>query len=191
MARNPVPEKWTVTDYLEYEVESGIRHEYIDGEIFAMSGGTDKHSLIIANINGSLWQSAKETDCRVYSTDMRVKVSETKYLYSDLSIVFGTAQFDDDNHTMLTNPTVVIEVTSDTSESYDKGIKAEFYRSIESLQAYLVIDQDRIQAQIFTREPDSWRFQQYNDIQQIILLPDLELPLSDVYFDIRFDDSAN
>lgn len=156
MARNPVPEKWTVADDLTYEVKSGIRHEYVDGEIFAMSGGTDKHSLSIANINGSLWQSAKETDCRVYSTDMRVKVSETKYLYPDLSIVCGTA---------------------------------EFYRSIESLQAYLVIDQDRIQAQIFTREPDSWRFQQYNDIQQIIPLPDLELPLSDVYFDIRFDES--
>lgn len=189
MATNPIPQKWTVEAYLAHELETGIRHEYVDGEIFAMSGGTDKHSLIIANITGALWQKGRQSSCRVYSSDMRVKISDTKYLYPDLSVVCGESTFDDDRHTQLTNPTLVVEVTSPSSQSYDKGIKAEYYRTLSSLQAYLVIDQHQIQAQLFQRQSQGWLLRQFNLIQQAIPLNFLnyDLPLHDVYFDISFD----
>lgn len=192
MASDPLSQEWTVEEYLAYEQETDSRYEYIDGEIVAMSGGTDKHSLIIANTNGSLWQPLRNSSCRVYSSDMRIKVSNSKYLYPDLTVVCGQAEFDEDNHTTLTNPTLVIEVTSPSSESYDKGIKAEFYRSVSSVQAYLVIDQHQINAQLYLRQVDSWLLKQFDEIKQTIplLFLNYNLPLSDVYFDIDLE-SAN
>ena len=189
MASNPLPQKWTVEEYLAYEEEMDTRYEYIDGEVVAMSGGTDKHSLIIANITGSLWQPLRKSPCRVYSSDMRIKVSQSKYLYPDLSVVCGQAQFDEDNHTTLTNPTLVIEVTSPSSESYDKGIKAEYYRNLPSVKAYLVIDQHQMKAQLFLRQTDSWLLTQYDELKQSIPLPfvDYNLPLRDIYFDIELE----
>lgn len=114
----------TVEEYLAYEKETGIKHEYIDGEIFAMSGGTDRHSQIKANCIVEVGYQLRKNTCILYDSDMKVKVSESKYVYPDFSIVCEKAIFADDAHTMLINPTLVAEVTSDSSKSYDKIQKA-------------------------------------------------------------------
>ena len=188
---DPLPKKWLVDVYLTYEERSDIRHEYIDGEVRTIPDATDTHSLISSNIKGSLWQKTRETSCRIYSSEMRVKVSETKFLYPDLSIVCGNAEFADENRTMITNPTLVIEVTSPLSESYDKGIKADYYQSLPSLQAYLIIDQHQIQAQLYVRQGDDWLLRRFHDLNRSIPLLNFDLPLSDIYFDIHFDDKVS
>jgi len=187
MASNPI-RKWTVEDYLAFDEESDIKHEFMDGEIYAMSGGTRKHSVIIANISGALWQATKGTTCRTHSSEMRVKIGED-YFYPDVSAVCETEEFEDEKELALLNPTVVIEVTSKSSQNFDKGIKADLYRSLDSVQAYLVVEQNQCFAQLSTRHDEGWLLRQFDQIHQSIPLAvlNLNLPMSDVYLDVEFE----
>lgn len=190
MATERTEKFWTVEEYLAYEQETGIKHEYIDGEIFAMSGGTDNHSEIAVNCTIELSVPLRgRAGCRRFNSDMKVKISERKYVYPDFSIVCGKAEFSDDAHAMLTNPTLVAEVTSDSSKSYDKIKKAEFYRSLTSLQIYLIIDQDRPHAELYVRQEKVWIFQEFNSLEDVIPLDVIgcTLPMSEVYRDIELD----
>ncbi len=188
MATNPI-QKWTVEDYLAFDDASDVKHEYMDGEIYAMSGGTESHSKIILNIGGALWQATKGSGCRTHSSEMRVKVAEKKYFYPDVSAVCGQAKFDDEKNITLINPTLIVEVTSASSESFDKGIKANFYRSLESLQHYLVVDQNQLYAQLSTRQDGGWFLQQFTLRTESIPLEALNVDLAmvDVYLDVEFD----
>jgi len=121
MATNPVPRKWTVEEYLAYEEETGIKHEYIDGEIYAMSGGTENHSLITMNTTFAVQSQLRGSSCRVHSSDMRIKISDLRYFFPEFSVVCGKAEFDDEKRTMLTNPTLVCEVLSPSSQDNDRG----------------------------------------------------------------------
>lgn len=190
MATNPQKEYWTVEEYLAYEEETGIKHEYIDGEIFAMAGGTDNHSWIAMNASSELVQGLKGSPCHVRNSDMRVKIAESKFVYPDFSVVCGKTTFADDKRTMLTNPTLVAEVTSDSSENYDRGAKADYYRSLPSVEAYLILDQDRVHAQLYTRHEVGWLLREFSTRDDIIPLEalDCSLPLSEVYRDIVFED---
>lgn len=190
MATERTEKYWTVKEYLAYERETDIKHEYIDGEIFAMAGGTDNHSEIAVNCTTELSvQLRGKVGCRRFNSDMKVKISERKYVYPDFSIVCGKAEFSDDAHTMLINPTLVAEVTSDSSKSYDKIKKAEFYRSLASLQIYLIIDQDRPHAELYVRQDKVWIFQEFNSLEDRIPLKVIActLPMSEVYRDINLD----
>lgn len=189
MASNPIDRKWTAQDYIAYDDASDIRHEFLNGEIYAMSGGTDKHVDIITNTSGALWQVTKSSNCRTRVSEMRVKINDDTYVYPDITVTCGESKFEDDNNTMLLNPTIVIEVTSKSSESFDKGLKAELYRSLKSVQAYLVIDQHRVFAQLSTRQSNGWLLQEFTKIQQAIPLNaiNFDLPLSDIYLGIDFE----
>jgi len=190
MVTNPQKEYWTVEEYLAYEEETGIKHEYIDGEIFAMAGGTDNHSRIAMNASAELVQQLKGSPCHVRNSDMRVEISTNKYVYPDFSVICGKASFADDKHTMLTNPTLVAEVTSSSSVDYDRGSKADYYRSLPSVKAYLILDQDRVHAQLYTRHEAGWLLREFSEKDAIIPLEALNcsLPLSEVYRDIVFED---
>jgi len=191
MATERTEKYWTVEEYLAYEQETGIKHEYIDGEIFAMSGGTDNHSEIAVNCTTELSvQLRGRAGCRRFNSDMKVKISERKYVYPDFSIVCGKAEFSNESNTMLTNPTLVAEVTSDSSKSYDKIKKAEFYRSLPSLQIYLIIDQDRPHAELYVRQEKVWIFQEFNSLEDVLPLDVIgcTLPMSEVYRDIELHD---
>lgn len=189
MVSNPIQRKWTVAEYLQYELDTDTRYEYVDGEIYAMSGGTDKHSLIKVNTSGELFQRLKGKSCRLYDSDMRVKISDIKYLYPDFSVVCGQPEYADDNHTMLTNPTLIAEVTSPSSEDYDKGTKFDFYQELASLKGYLVIDQSQVSTRLYTQQENGWLLQDFK--QRDLLIPldmiGCELALSDIYLDIIFD----
>jgi len=188
MASNPI-RKWTVEEYLTFDEESDIKHEFMDGEIYAMSGGTDNHTLIITNIGGYLWQATRGTNCRTRTSETRVRVNKDKYFYPDVSATCGDAQFEDDKKITLLNPTLIVEVTSASSQNFDKGIKADLYRSLDSVQAYLVVDQNQCFAQLSTRHDEGWLLRQFDQMQQSIPLAvlNLDLPMSDVYLDVAFD----
>jgi Uma2 family endonuclease len=146
---------WSVEDYLAQERASEQRHEYLAGEIFLMSGGSEQHSLIAANTTASLHTQLRQRPCRVYTSDMRVKVSATGlYTYPDVSVVCGEAQFEDDQRDTLLNPTVVVEVLSPSTEAHDRGKKSQHYRALESLREYLLIAQDTQRIEQYVRQPD-------------------------------------
>jgi len=189
MASEPIQRKWTVEEYLVYEREMDIKHEYIDGEIYAMSGGTDKHSRIASNCITELSLKLRESNCHVHTSDMRVQVSKTKYVYPDFSVVCGQAQFSDESNTNLLNPILVGEVMSPSSLGYDQGLKSQFYRSLSSLKYYLLVDQGRVHIQLYTLQENGWLLQEFTDLEVTLALDSIgvQLPISEIYRGLEFD----
>jgi Uma2 family endonuclease len=150
-------------EYLAFERSSEEKHEYADGEIFAMSGGTIEHSEVSANIIGELRNALSGRGCRVLTSDMRIRISATRrYVYPDGSVVCGRAELADDERDVLLNPRVVIEVLSESSEAYDRGDKFAQYRTIPSFQEYVIASQWEPRLEVFTRQPDdSWNLRVY------------------------------
>ncbi len=188
MVIDRLPPVWTVEEYLAFEADSDTRHEYIDGEIYDMTGGTNHHSEIIMNVAGTLYGKLLDTNCSLRNSDMRVKASPSRYLYPDLSAVCGEPALED-NSTTLLNPILALEVTSPSSMLYDRVNKLEYYRAIPSIQVYLVIDQHRVYLDLHTRSENGWLWQKFSDLSDVIPLEALHcsLPLSAVYRGIHFE----
>lgn len=193
MAINPVKRLWTLEEYLAYEDETHLRYEFIDGEIFAMAGGSDKHSTICLNVGAELRSALRNSPCRPFNSDMKLKITDLVYVYPDVTVVCGEAQFADAKRSMLLNPSLVVEVLSETTANYDKGQKYDFYRSLPSLQAYLMLEQDRPHAMLYTREKSGWHLEDYYGLDALVPLEALgcSLKLSEAYLNVDFDDSAN
>ena len=150
-------------EYLEFERSSPDKHEYADGEIFAMSGGTFEHSAVTANILGEARSALAGRRCRVLESNMRVKVAATgRYVYPDASIFCGQPEFADETRATLINPRLILEVLSDSTEACDRGDKFAGYRSIPSFQEYVLASQKQPRIEVFTRQPDgSWTLRIY------------------------------
>jgi Uma2 family endonuclease len=183
-------QKMTPAEYLAFERSSEERHEYLDGEIFLMSGGSPKHSQIAISLSFFVYGQLRQKPCTVYNSDQRVQVSNTGlYTYPDLSIVCGDPQFDEDGDNLL-NPTVLIEVLSPTTESYDRGKKFQHYRTLASLQEYVLIGQDSPRIERYTRQPDNqWLLADAAGLEARIELVSIgcTLALADVYEKVTFD----
>jgi Uma2 family endonuclease len=186
--------KWTVEEYLAFERQSEERHEYFDGEIFAMSGASEQHILITGNTFSSLLVQLRKRPCKVYPIVMRVKVSPIKYTYPDISVICGEPQFEGPIVDMLLNPTVIVEVLSPSTEIYDRGKKFEYYQTLESLQEYLLIAQDIVRIEHYVRQTSGgWFYSQVKTLESVIELPSINctLLLTDVYDKVTFPPSSN
>lgn len=185
--------KLTVKDYLEFERNSEIKHEFFNGEIFAMSGAKRNHNKIVGNLSGLVWQHLKGKDCEFYPTDMRVFVPSTGlYTYPDLVVVCGEPQFQDDVFDTLLNPILLIEVLSDSTESYDRGKKFQHYRSIETLQEYVLVSQNEARIEKYVRHGDGfWLLSEAVGIDSEIEFASIgcRVALSEVYDKINFDEN--
>jgi len=181
--------RMTVADYLEWEERQELKHEYIDGEIIEMTGGTGDHSIIKVNILFSLRSRVNRPDFKIYNSDMRVQISEFRYVYPDLSVVRGEAVYEDESELSLLNPVFVVEVASPSSDRRDRVDKRDYYFAVPSVEAYLIIDQDRVRAELYTRAEASWLLRLFTSLDDVIALPALhcELLLAQVYLDISFD----
>ena len=135
-------------------------------------------------------QLEKSKTCEGYDSDMRIKITDITYVYPDISVVCGEAIFADEAETMLTNPTLVIEVLSPTTKQYDKSTKADFYRSLASVQAYLLLEQDQAFAQLYTREQSRWSLEEFSGLEAVIPLESIgcNLALSEAYLNIEFEE---
>ena len=122
-------ENWTAGEYLEFERANGVRHEFIDGEIRMMTGGSRRHNLITGNINASLVYQLKGRSCESYASDMRVKIAARRYLYPDIVVACDHPEFEDGQFDTLINPTVIIEVLSPSTKDYDRNEKFAMYRA--------------------------------------------------------------
>lgn len=180
--------RMTVAEYLEWEERQECKHEYIDGEIIEMTGGTLKHTRIKSNIGGLLYALLDFPTFVICNSDMRVRISPTRYVYPDFSIVNGAPRMEDEKEITLINPVFVVEVTSPTSHTYDRVDKLGFYLEVPSIEAYLIIDQDRVRADLYTRVDEGWYVRVFNQADAVIPLDALncQLALADVYRGIKF-----
>jgi Uma2 family endonuclease len=186
----PAPiQRLTEAEYLDFERKAEVKHEFFDGEVFAMAGGTPAHSLISANAIRALGNRLPG-GCRVFTSDLRVKVEVTGlYTYPDISVVCGERQFSPDAGDTLVNPTLLVEVLSESSEGYDRGRKFEHYRQIPSLRGYLLIRQDYPHVEFFARGEDGlWTLSDASGHDTGIPLSpvQIELPLREVYAGVEF-----
>lgn len=146
--------RYTVEEYLSLEASTREKHEYLDGEVFAMGGASEAHNVIVGNVLGELRQQLKGKPCRVYPSDLRVKVSSTGlYTYPDVIVVCGRSELEQPGDTLL-NPNVIVEVLSESSEAYDRGKKFEQYRSLASLTDYLLVAQDKPLVEHYARQSE-------------------------------------
>jgi len=146
--------KYTVDEYFELERTSEIRHEYHNGEIYAMAGASKNHIRIAKNIMKRVDDQIEGGECESFISDMRVRVNDLRYVYPDVVVACGEA--DMGRNETLTNPTVVFEVLSDSTDGYDQNKKFEHYQKIPTLTDYLLIDQQRVHIKYHQREGDTW-----------------------------------
>ncbi len=185
----------TEAEYLTLERAAvDVKSEFYDGEVFAMSGGTRWHSCIATNMAIELGRKLENRHCRPYNCDLRVKIEASGlYTYPDLSVVCGEPKFVDERLDTLTNPTLIVEVLSESTESYDRGRKFEHYRRIPSLREYLLISQEepRIE-QFFRRETNEWVLRDAIGLDTTLALPSLEISISlaAVFADVVFPPKA-
>ena len=189
MAINISP-RMNVAEYLAWEAGNELKHEYIDGEIYDMSGGTWQHAALGMNIGNGISQNMNKSDCLVLNSDMRVKVSETRFVFPDVCVFCTSPQFEN-NGTTLLNPVLVVEVTSPSSMIYDRVDKLDFYFDVPSIEAYLVVDQDRVRADLYSRAEEGWLVRVFNSPDDVIPFTTLNchLPLTQVYQGIVFEEA--
>lgn len=181
----------TPEEYLALERASESRSEYIDGEMVAMTGTSRPHSLIVTNFVADFRQQLKRRPCEVHASEMRVWIPATGlYTYPDVVVVCGEPALVDDHFDMLTNPTVLIEVLSPTTEAYDRGRKFEHYRTLVSLREYLLVSQDQPRVEQFIRQEDGslWTFSAETGLDATVELPSIQcrLALSEIYDKVIF-----
>jgi Uma2 family endonuclease len=182
---------WTVEQYLEMERASEEKHEYLDGEIYLMSGGSSNHSLIGSTTIAILYTQLRKKSCFVYNSDMRVRVINTGlYTYPDISVVCDPPQIDDAGQDTLLNPTLLVEVLSPSTENYDRTKKFRHYRTIESLKEYILISQDEARIERYLRQSSGeWLYTDLVGLDAILELPSIQctLALADVYEKVSFE----
>lgn len=181
----------TPEEYLAFERRAENRNEYVNGEICAVTGANREHSLIVANAAGELRQQLKGKPCEAYAVKMRVNVPATRsYVYPDVVVVCGEPQFEDGYLDTLLNPTLVVEVLSKSTESYNRLAKSAYYRTIESLVEYLLVAQEEYRVEQYVRQADGrWLLSDVRSLDSVIELQSIgcSLALHDLYDRVSID----
>jgi Uma2 family endonuclease len=175
----------SVEEYLEFERQSEQRHEYIDGYVYALAGGTLNHSLLCTNMTIELGVALRDTPCRVYSSDAKVRLSSSHYVYPDVSVSCDDRELGNDE--ALHYPKVVIEVLSPSTERDDRSKKFDYYRMCPTLQEYVLIDTERMAVDIFRRASTNlWTYHPFREQDQVVIAClKIEIPLSTLYRNIQ------
>jgi Uma2 family endonuclease len=174
---------YTPEEYLALERHAEFKSEYIDGRIVAMTGARLSHVRIVHNLDRELGVRLLETPCDVLPTDMKVKIEASgRYVYPDLSVACDP-RLDDGETDVLLNPLLIVEVLSDSTESYDRGEKFFHYRRLESLREYVLVSQKTCLVERYVREGDFWHFSTVDDLEATLVLTSLnvEIPLARIY----------
>jgi Uma2 family endonuclease len=180
---------YTPEEYLALERAAEYRSEYLDGEIYAMSGASAAHNTIAMNIVRHLGNQFEGRPCRVFASDLRVRVSPNRmYTYPDVVAVCGPREFADDHSDTLLNPTVVFEVLSPSTEAYDRGEKFARYWRLASLTDYVLVAQDQMRVEHFARQGDGWFVTAAESPDETLRLAalDAELVLRAIYTNVEF-----
>jgi Uma2 family endonuclease len=172
-------------EYLVLERKAEFKSEYMDGVVYAFAGCSERHNLIAANIITTLGTQLKRRPCKVYPSNLRVGVPNSeRFFYPDVSVVCGDDEFADEDHDAILNPTMIVEVSSESTAAFDRGKKFLFYQQIGSLQEYLLVSQDEILVEGYARQGnETWLYTKVTDLEGSLTLSSIqcELTLRDVY----------
>ena len=181
----------TPEEYLAAERLSETRSEYLDGGVYPMTGGTANHIRIVANITTQLNTQLDGRTCDVFPTDMKVRLpGSRKFFYPDVVVVCGELQYHDKRKDIITNPDLVVEVLSPSTEAFDRGAKFEAYRTIKSLKEYLLVAQGKPLIEQYVRNGDGrWTYTEAAGLESTLTLPSVEctLNLGAVYKRVEFN----
>lgn len=187
------PEKYlSPEEYLAIERQAERKSEYFNGAMYLMAGASLDHNIIVANVVITLGTQLKKKPCTVLPSDMRLRLPMRNYAYPDVIVVCGTPELEDKHKDILLNPTVVIEVLSDSTEAKDRGLKAWHYRKIESLTDYLFIDQHTAKIELYTRQTNGrWTLSEANGLSDTIEIASLQcqLAMAEIYAKVELQNA--
>ena len=173
------------SEYLATDAGTDVKHEYIAGRVYAMGGGTPEHARLAMAIGRELGTQLIGKPCAIYSSDLRVRVLATGLAtYPDVTVVCGKLELDPEDKLSVTNPAVIIEVTSPSTESYDRETKYAHFRRIQSLQSYVLVSQDERLVEVFTRNTDdTWTLRDVREGTAQLTVIECALALDAIYRD--------
>jgi Uma2 family endonuclease len=183
MASNPVS-NLTEEQYLAIERAAEFKSEFLDGVMYAMSGGSPQHSSLAVSIVAELYGMLRGSECHVFNSDLRVRASSRMYTYPDVSVVCGKPLLADDQKDVLLNPIVIFEILSPSTELYDRGMKFQLYRTIPSLREYILVDQNKVQIeQYIHQDASTWILRDHQGLDAELKLDSIgaSLPLRLIY----------
>ena len=176
---------YSIEEYLQMENEAVEKHEYYQGEIFAMSGAGNRHNIISINIIASLFNSLKGKSCQPFGSDMRIHIPQnTLFTYTDISIICGDIVNADEDENTAINPTVIFEILSPSPRNYDRGMKFMLYRAIPTLKEYILVEAETVHVEQFAINKEGlWQLKEFSSQEDQLTLESLDvmLLLKDVY----------
>lgn len=187
----PARQLISFAEYLRIEEDSVIKHEYLEGLVWAMAGGTYDHSAIATNLTSLLTVLLRGKGCRPYNSDMRIRVRATGLAtYPDASVVCGRIQLDpaDPKNTTAVNPRVLVEVLSASTEKYDRGEKLEHYKRISTLREVVFVSTKEKLVEVFRKSGSGWKRHEFRDVAQLASVG-VEVPLSEIYRDLAGEEA--
>ena len=179
----------TAEEYLARERRAETKSEYLDGRIVAMAGASRTHNFIVGDVFGELREQLRGTPCELFASDMRVRIPATgRYVYPDVVVACGDIQFEDAAVDTLLTPVVIVEVLSPATEAYDRGEKFAHYRTLPSLQEYVLVGADRPSVEHYLRQGEQWLLTAVTDLDGVVQLPTIgcALRLRDIYQRVPF-----
>ena len=178
----------SLEEYIKLEQQTETKYEYHEGFVYAMAGATFEHTAISSNIFGELVMSFQDKkNCRSFNSDLKIHIQKkNKYLYPDATVVCDDIQKSEILEGAITNPTIIIEVLSESTEKYDRGDKFFFYKQLPSLKEYILIDQYQAQIDIYERKGDLWKISRIEGMGENLTIPSIsvEIPLENIYRDV-------
>ena len=179
----------TVEEYIQQEIETNTKHEYHDGKIYALAGGTLNHGLLCGNVYSEIRNqlTKKSSKCITLTSEIRVYISErNSYVYPDSMVICGDIEKSENENNSVINPILIVEVLSKSTAEYDRGDKFYFYRQLPSFKEYVLIEQDRhiVDVHYKGENSDLWRITRYEGLVKIIKLQslDIEITMQELYF---------
>lgn len=178
---------YTLDDYFAVEEMSVVKHEFFEGEIFAMAGASLEHNMICSNVLAFLHTALRDTGCAAFGSDLRIATSGGLFTYPDVSVVCGRPLLVTGRPDTTVNPLLLVEVLSDATREYDRGKKLDAYRQIPSLREVLLVEQTKVSVEVWRRQDEaSWTSFVLTDLSATLALTavPLELPLREIYREV-------
>lgn len=179
-------------EYVEFERTAEGKHEFVDGFVWAMAGGTLEHAQLAANFIGELRARLERGPCRVFSADARVRVAATGLAtYPDVTVICGPIERDPEDANTAINPIVIVEILSDSTEAFDRGDKFAHYRQIGSLQTYVLVSQHEPRIEVYRRNPDeTWTLEEARPGGDARIPGLCAVPVAAIYADVELRPAA-
>jgi Uma2 family endonuclease len=183
MAQAAQPLRMSFLEYVAFERTADVKHEYLDGQVWAMAGGTLEHAQLAANMIRELGTRLEGGPCKTFTADARVRVMATGLsTYPDITVICGPIERDPEDPNTATNPTIIVEILSDSTEAYDRGDKFVHYRRIASLEAYVLVSQHEPRIEVYRRNADaSWTLEEARPGADAKIAELCAVPVSAVY----------